>query len=313
MLLEPGGASWNSNGGNVGAGREVMERSVARVLVAARDSRFVVSSDAGTVDCQQQGVASGGRRGALAACIVALAAMATAIHPDDAARAASTEATQQDRITSSDAIATLKRMHDFFRNSSDLEFSTTFRTSTEIQGYGTSGTARFFTRQPNLFRVETAAGRKRTIFVSDGQTLTIFRPAERAYTQMLARPSMIGTMYGATGMLAMQARIVDFLWTVDYLVTLGDDVRVASKGVGTVAGRECNRFQVERMEDSWDVWLEQSDPPLPCKLVSRRRDDPSGMVQTNEFSWQRSPDVPSETFTFVPPPGSKKVDASELD
>jgi hypothetical protein len=216
------------------------------------------------------------------------------------------------KSASFDAEAALKEMHRIISKSRDLEFQTSFHISRTVMK-GTSGTARFFTRQPNLFRVEvTYKNKKKYIFVSDGKTLTIHLPNKRKFAQVPARDSIVGTMYFAAGTMMIQARVVDFFWTTDFWATLGDEVRVAAIGRSIIKGRECNRIGVHRFEDKWEVWLEKTGAPLPCKLVSRKTDGSGLTVQTNEFHWNIKPEFPPEMFVFTPPQGSRKVDFSDI-
>jgi hypothetical protein len=245
--------------------------------------------------------------------VLALAMIFPAFAAGDPETTAKTADQVSDAATA-EAVATLNRMHDYLRNRTDLEFRTTFRRTAETLGLSKVGSAHFRIRRPNLFRVEAVEGNTSAIYVSDGKTLTIFRSKGQKYTQVMARDTIIGTMYAAIGVLAEQARIVDFFWTVDYLTIAGEYVRIADKGVTeTIAGRQCRRISVDRMHDSWDVWVAQADPPLPCKLVSRRRDDPSVPVHSNEFTWTTNPIFTTETFSLPAPPGSQKVEGFKID
>ena len=217
------------------------------------------------------------------------------------------------KSASFDAEAALKEMHRIISKTRDLEFQTSFHISRQIMK-GTSGTARFFTRQPNLFRVEVSyKNKKKYIFVSDGKTLTIHLPNKRKFAQVPARDSIVGTMYFAADTMMIQARMIDFFWTTDLWADVGEMVKVAALGASTVGARECNRINVRRKEDTWEVWLEKTGAPLPCKLVSKRRDGSAFTVQTNEFHWNIEPKIPPKIFVFTPPQGSRKVDFSDIN
>jgi hypothetical protein len=108
-------------------------------------------------------------------------------------------------------------------------------------------------------------------------------------------------MYAAAGVAGEQAWILDFFWTVDYLSDPDEAAKVVDSGVtDTIAGQHCRRISIDRMQESWTVWVAQN-PPLPCKLVIRKRDDPSGPVQTNEFTWTPDPAFTPEIFTLSAP------------
>jgi hypothetical protein len=115
-------------------------------------------------------------------------------------------------------------------------------------------------------------------------------------------------MYLAIGLLGTQAKLIDFIWTLDY----GEQMRTEAGGSDTIAGEACNRFSVQRFESTWDVWLSDSDPPLLCKLVSHRTDANDRRVQSNEFTWVRTPEFAPGTFSFVPPAGAREVGPSDL-
>lgn len=252
-------------------------------------------------------------RVALAATAIGLLGLGWSVGAEAQAPPTSEQAGARASEADGEAVALLKRMHAYIRSSAEADFRTTFSLTTDIHGLGKEGSVHFQIRQPNLLRVELTAGKKRTEFVSDGKMLYISRPGQSRYAEVLAAESLVGTMYKGAGMLALHARVLDFLWTADYLVRLGESVRVTARGVDSIGGRECRHLRVERMDDVWDVWVEDSPTPLPCKLVSRRLDDPADPVQTNSFTWTVNPQLPSETFRFVPPPGASKVYPSELD
>jgi len=230
---------------------------------------------------------------------------ATATHSEPSSTAP--RATHDVPKEPADARAILMEMRDFLHNAADLEFDTSF----SISGIG-QGTSHYRIRQPNLFHVEIESKNKAYTFISDGKALIIYRPKGRRFAQIPARDSIVGTMYAASGILAAQARVLDFFWTVDYASISGGEVRFSATQAATVGNRKCNGFIVERFEDKWEVWLETSGVPLPCKLVSRRRDGSSLTVQSNEFKWITAPKLSSETFEFTPPPNSKRVDISDV-
>ncbi|HEU5445222.1 MAG TPA: DUF2092 domain-containing protein [Pseudolabrys sp.] len=120
-----------------------------------------------------------------------------------------------------EAMASLKRMRDYLVNTADFEFESDFTVTSDFLGLNDAGTAHFFIRQPDRFRVELVSRSGRQVFVSNGQTLTLYRPDEGKFAQLKARDSVVSTMYLVAGLLNIQARFIDFLWTVDY----GRDVR----------------------------------------------------------------------------------------
>ncbi len=211
--------------------------------------------------------------------------------------------------TGTDAKGTLQQMHDYFVNTPGMEFDTSFKVTSDMPSMNRRGAAHFIIQNPDRFRVELSTDKGDYVFISDGKTFTIYRPKKGKFAQLPARDSIIGTMYLAAGLLNIQARFIDFLWTVDY----GEDVSVAGGDGETVGDRRCSRFSVDRFEDDWEVWLSPTWPPLPCRLLSKRTDGNAGVVQTNEFTWKATPAISPSTFLFSPPKDSRAVGVSDLD
>jgi hypothetical protein len=202
----------------------------------------------------------------------------------------------------------LARMHDYFANAPEIEFNTSFAETSDLPGMDRRGTARFFIRRPNSFRVELTSNKGDYVFVSDGTTFTIFRPTATRFARIPAGNSIMGTMYLAIGLLSTQARLLDFLWTIDY----GEQVGIKALGTDTIGGTTCDRFSVQRFEDNWDVWLDRATA-LPCRLISRKSDANDRLTQTNEFVWGAAKTVDKDTFIFTPPKDAREVGPSELE
>lgn len=206
-------------------------------------------------------------------------------------------------------LSALTQMHDYFQRHPAIEFKTSFRETSDLPGMERSGTAHFFISRPDSVRVELSSAKDDYILVSDGQTLTMYRPKAKRYTRIPARDSIIGTMYLAIGLLGTQAKLIDFIWTIDY----GEQVSSKAMGAEKIGGETCNRFKVQRFEQQWDVWLRSGADPVPCKIVSRKLDTNDRPVQTNEFVWVDAPTLTPDLFTFVAPGDAKEVRPSEIE
>ena len=202
----------------------------------------------------------------------------------------------------------LRTMHGYLK-ANDLAFRSQFSTNDKVLGGSRSGVAEFSVRGPNLFRVNINAGGRSELFVSDGKALWVYRSASRKFVKFAAKDSVLGTMYAATGLMFMPTRILDAFWTVDYLETVDEDVRIEPLSDAQVSGRNCRGVRVVRFEDTFDFWLDPAAPHLPCKLVSRRSDGSSEAVTTHVFTWNTKPDFPAATFQFSPPKGAREADA----
>ncbi|HYD16318.1 MAG TPA: DUF2092 domain-containing protein [Hyphomicrobium sp.] len=205
-------------------------------------------------------------------------------------------------------VSALTRMHEQFASAPEIEFKTSFAETSDLPGMDRRGTARFFVRRPNSFRVELSSNKGNYVFVSDGTTFTMYRPSAARFAQVPSSDTIMGTMYLAIGLLGTQARLIDFLWTIDY----GEQVSVKALGPDTIGGKTCDRFDVQRFENHWDVWLDRATA-WPCKLISRKADANDRSVQTNEFIWDAAQGSEKDMFSFVPPQNARAVRPSELE
>jgi len=204
----------------------------------------------------------------------------------------------------------LNELREFINAQQEMDFQTTFHGSSKVLDTTTQGTAQFMTRRPNLFRVKVDSGANAYEYISDGTVLTIYNVHTNAYAQTAARPSVLGNMNLIAGLMSFQARIFDFFAALDQAA--GGGVKITAKGTESVSGRECDRFDVVTMTEKLEAWVEKAPPHLPCKLASSDVDDPSAMVQINEFTWKKASSFGPETFQFSPPSGSKMLDIGTL-
>ncbi len=211
-------------------------------------------------------------------------------------------------IASSEATATLKRLHDHLRNAVELNFDVSVTVNSSVGGGTTQATAAFLTRKPNIFRVEAAVKGGKYVILSDGKLVTISRPANRIYAQYPASDSLLGTMYTIAGLTNITGRMLDFFWAVN----AGRDVTLSEIPWLQVGGRQCAGIRVVRFEETFDVWLEPKGDPLPCRLQSRRIDGAATTVHTYIFKWKSPATTAADAFSFTSPKGSRQVDALEL-
>jgi outer membrane lipoprotein-sorting protein len=197
--------------------------------------------------------------------------------------------------------ATFRLLHDHLRGS-PLDFQTSFTAESDLHGT-IQGKSHFLIQQPNLFRIETASGDDTYVAISDGRVMTIYNPKERKFAEW---PAPVSTRRGLNllrGLMTRESQVLRFIGVLEAVAAGG--LSVDAVGAEAVGGRQCDGFTiVASKEEVWKVWLETNEVPLPCKFVTAN--------QTSEFSWNPSPGFPPDTFVFVPPKGSEKVDVDGL-
>lgn len=214
--------------------------------------------------------------------------------------------------TADDTRAVFKKLNDYLR-SSDVQFQTSYDSRNTSLG-ASQGTARFFVARPNLLRVELSGNGFSYLIVSDGTVFTIYDEKKRKYAQLPAPEKPIQAVNLFTGLAVFEAQVLRFLGAISDVANGDPSVRINVGGSERVQDAQCNRYSIgyasDRDADKWDVWLDNSGVPLPCKTVLMSQNN--GNVQTNLYDWTNGRSPP-DTFTFNPPAGSTKVDIGDLD
>jgi outer membrane lipoprotein-sorting protein len=197
--------------------------------------------------------------------------------------------------------ATFRLLRDHLRGG-PLDFQTSFTAESDLHGT-MQGKSHFLIQQPNRFRIETASGDDTYVAISDGRVMTIYNPRERKFSEW---PAPVSTRQGlnlAQGLMSRESQVLRFITVLEAAAAGG--LTIDAVGTEAVGGRQCDRFTiVASKEEVWKVWLGPNEVPLPCKFETAN--------QTTEFSWNQNPGFPPDTFVFVPPNGSEKVNVNDL-
>ena len=117
-----------------------------------------------------------------------------------------------------------------------------------------------------------------------------------------------------TGLASIESQVLKLVGVLDDVAKGAKGVTVTGAGTEAIGGRQCDRFKIVENSDGWypekwEVWLEKKEVPLPCKFVVSSSSGLTRDVQTNEFTWVPNPTVTAETFKFVAPKGSSRVES----
>lgn len=229
-----------------------------------------------------------------------------------AAWATCTTAAESEPATS-DPLTTFKTLNTYIA-SNPLDFETTYSSRSAVLNTElTSGRTHLIMSQPNLLRMDSTSTKGSFLVVSDGNTITLLDKKKNRYAQTSAPATVGASVNLLTGLLAVEPQVLLFLDAVQSVADGDAKAEASSSGPETVAGRTCNKYALTGSAGAmWDAWLAASDPPLPCKLVSRDADNPDAAVQTNEFKWNAKAAPTADTFQFTPPKDSKLVDFGDL-
>lgn len=254
------------------------------------------------------------RRGALVAAVCGLLAApafaAEEATDDDAAHQAELAATAQ--ANTDEVKAEMKRSADFLAAQPHFAFRALIAYEV-LQANGSKlefGATRTATvRRPDRLRVDTLQrdGDRRSVFF-DGKQISIDLPTEQAYVAV-AKP---GTLDDAISYLVddldTPAPLHEFL-SSNYYEGVKDAIAsaffVAEERLGE---RTCNHFALSTANVDAELWIEDGDRPLPCRLVVTYVNEPAVPQFRAEFEdWNLAPATPDSLFAYTPPAGAERL------
>jgi hypothetical protein len=164
-------------------------------------------------------------------------------------------------------------------------------------------------QRPNKFRVERAGDLAEQVFVYDGQALTLFNPADKAFATVAAPPTLEGMLDFARDSLDIVAPAGDALYKNAYEILTQDVMEAFVVGKGVIEGVRCDHIAMRAPHVDTQIWIQEGAQPLLRKIVLTTRD----VFNAPQFSvtvtkWDLKPTFGASTFAFTPPSGATKVE-----
>jgi hypothetical protein len=168
-------------------------------------------------------------------------------------------------------------------------------------------------QRPNRLRADRKGDIVNQEFYYDGKTLTLYNPDQKYYASVEAPPTLEKTLDYAREVLDVYAPGGDLLYKNAYEILTEDVVSGFYVGLSVVDGVKCNHLAFRGNEVDWQIWIEDGDKPLPKKFVITTK----WMTGAPQFtvlvkSWNLSPKLTEDLFTFVPPKGAQRIDFIRL-
>jgi len=193
----------------------------------------------------------------------------------------------------------------------EVQMKVTTRVATEDGKYrDVVGNIHYVVEPPShLFATLQEGGTERRVFY-DGQTITVYSPADRRYARIEA-PGTIQTLIDtAKANRNIQLPVASlFAWGTPG-GPLSNVDRGRYEGAGVINGRECESYSYDEAGITWDVWVDSDH--LPCKLV--RVDTQGAGLQgyRAEMNWKPDAQISDDVFSFAPAATDTRVELSEM-
>ena len=214
-----------------------------------------------------------------------------------------------------EAIAALDRMAAALQTLTSFEVKSDVTTDVVLedgQKIQFGGSLDLEVSRPDAFKVVAAADTRTREMYYNGKTFTIFSPKLGYYASFDA-PATIGmTLDKARTDYGIEVPLADlFTWGTDQTVR----ARVKQAMVvrpETITGRTCMHYAFRQDQVDWQVWIEDSEKMLPCKIVITSRVDPAMPQYTAVLHWDIDTPVNKATLAFAPPADAHEIAIEEV-
>jgi hypothetical protein len=208
------------------------------------------------------------------------------------------------------AAAALDKMGAFLRGLDSFEVKADVTTEDVLEGgqklqFGNQ--VAYAVNRPDKLSAEVSSAKVQRRYNYDGATLTVENVRDGYYAQVPMTGNIGALLSKADEKLGISFPLEDlFLW--------GDPSSGVAKpregflvGVEKVGGFETNHFAYRQDGVDFQLWLDNSSTPVPRKMIITQTDDPAQPQYVANFTWNLTPGLAANHFTFVPGPNAKKI------
>jgi hypothetical protein len=169
-------------------------------------------------------------------------------------------------------------------------------------------------KRPNKIRAERVGDLVEQTFYYDGKTLTLYNASAKVYATETAPATIEGLLDFARESLGIVFPISDLMYANAFALLMQDVTFATVVGKAVIGGVTCDHLVFSRPGVDFQVWVADSDQPLPCKYVVTDTGIPERLSITTVISDVNvTPTVAADQFSFVPPQGAKPITFMRID
>jgi hypothetical protein len=213
-------------------------------------------------------------------------------------------------VIESQATQILKQMSDYLVGLKQFSFQAdttedVLLTSGQRVQYGKSVTV--YVRRPDRIRADSVGDKDNRQFFYDGKTITLIDRNKNCYASINAPPGINAALDYAQQAFNLRAPLAELIYSRSYECLTDEVISGHYEGLHEVQGIPCHHLAFKQKDVDWQIWIENSQTPLPRKLVITDN-KVHGLQFTALLSkWNTSASLEDSLFTFVPPEKAEKI------
>ena len=177
-----------------------------------------------------------------------------------------------------------------------------------------TGTVDIQAQRPNRFKISLVSDIKNRQVFYNGKTVTVFSPRLGVYASFDAPDTIAKTLAKANDQYGIELPLSDlFAWGTDPTLPARLQEGFQVNTGEHVAGQVCDHYAFRQKQVDWQIWIAQSGPPLPCKLVITDKSDPAMPQYAAVLHWSFPGSIADTVFAFAAPANTHKIVIAKVD
>ncbi len=162
--------------------------------------------------------------------------------------------------------------------------------------------------RPNRIRSQRAGDLVDQAFYYDGETLTLYHPANKVYATVAAPATIETTLDFVRDKLELIIPVSDLVYRNSYELLMQHVTMAVVVDQAVINGVKCDHLLFSRRGVDFQLWIADNGPPLPLKYVVTDTGTPELLSLSTVMSdWDVNPNVTDSEFTFIPQEGDTPI------
>ena len=211
----------------------------------------------------------------------------------------------------------LRQMSDYLKSLKEFTFRTE-NTTDELALAGSKlqfgQTVDIYVRRPDRLRANAEGDLANQQFYYDGKSITLFNKNKNVYATLEAPSEIESALEYAQQAFEINAPLSDLIYRDAYRVLTENVHSGHYVGLHHVRGVQCHHLVFIQDDIDWQIWIENSQTPLPRKMVITSKWLAGGPQFTALMSyWKTSARLPEDLFKFTAPVTAQKIQILPAD
>ena len=165
-----------------------------------------------------------------------------------------------------------------------------------------------FIKRPNRLRADINGDIFEQQLFYDSKSVTLYGKKVNYYATAKAPENIESALDYAEQSFGLVAPAADLIYRDSYDILIEDVQSGGYAGLSTVFGVECHHLAFRGMETDWQIWIENSETPIPRKLIITSK----WLASAPQFTalltdWNVSAQLKESLFTFLAPDKAEEI------